>query len=341
MATVRLHCCWLLSGGCCCCCTGTWHGKRVACKIMQLPASGPFGSQEERAPAALMAQNQANSPPHMAIMEAVLSSTVSHPNVSRHSIAQHPSSCCAQSCCILLHSWAASAFLSWTSSFSSMCLVLLQVVQVYTYMVNPLGVADHGDNDGHHAAEAPLPLPSAAADAGSPQAPWARQPHSKITGWELKLVMEYCNAVRGDFLIGGQLPWWCAPGIETRIAAETTAWPVVPFESTAGDWCAVTRTVCTLLWRVLQGTLREALDRRVLHGEGVKYLPREDMLLCHDIAAALMHLHSQGGSKEALGAGTLDHVWLRVATCGLVCSFCWSEVPSHPPQQLCAGLVLL
>jgi hypothetical protein len=76
--------CWLLSGDCFCCCAGTWHGKRVACKIMQLPASGPFASQGERAPAALMAQNQANSPPHMAIMEVVLSSTVSHPNVSRH-----------------------------------------------------------------------------------------------------------------------------------------------------------------------------------------------------------------------------------------------------------------
>jgi hypothetical protein len=52
---------------------------------MQLPASCPFASgQEDPQPAALMAQNQANSPPHMAIMEAVLSSTVSHPNVSVH-----------------------------------------------------------------------------------------------------------------------------------------------------------------------------------------------------------------------------------------------------------------
>lgn len=45
----------------------------------------------------------------------------------------------------------------------------------------------------------------------------------------------------------------------------------------------------------MQGTLREALDRRILHGEGVKYLPRESILsLCHDVAAALLHLHSQG-----------------------------------------------
>lgn len=63
------------------CVPGTWHGKRVACKIMQLPATGFFSSSEPGAPGALMAQNQANSPPHMAIMEAVLSSTVSHPNV--------------------------------------------------------------------------------------------------------------------------------------------------------------------------------------------------------------------------------------------------------------------
>jgi hypothetical protein len=72
------------------CPAGTWHGKRVACKIMQLPATGPFSSCTDEAPAALMAQNQANSPPHMAIMEAVLSSTVSHPNVSAVSSDQHP-----------------------------------------------------------------------------------------------------------------------------------------------------------------------------------------------------------------------------------------------------------
>jgi hypothetical protein len=77
----------------------------------------------------------------------------------------------------------------------------LQVVQVYTYMVNPLAVGDHGDNDGHDAAGPSLPLPgaAAAAAAGSPEAAGdgARQQYSKITGWELKLVMEYCNAVRG------------------------------------------------------------------------------------------------------------------------------------------------
>jgi hypothetical protein len=45
----------------------------------------------------------------------------------------------------------------------------------------------------------------------------------------------------------------------------------------------------------VQGTLREALDRRTLHGPGIKYLPRESIVcLCHDIAAALLHLHSQG-----------------------------------------------
>lgn len=134
------------------CCAGTWHGKRVACKIMQLPASGPFANQDDRAPAALMAQNQANSPPHMAIMEAVLSSTVSHPNV----------------------------------------------VQVYTYMLNPLGVGGNGDSDGHHAVGPPGHLPGAvAAVVGSPdgKVPGVKPPYSKITGWELKLVMEYCNAV--------------------------------------------------------------------------------------------------------------------------------------------------
>lgn len=61
---------------------GLWHQKTVAIKIMSLPASGPFPGPEECEPAALMAQNKANSAPMMAIMEATLSSTVSHPNVS-------------------------------------------------------------------------------------------------------------------------------------------------------------------------------------------------------------------------------------------------------------------
>lgn len=74
---------------------------------------------------------------------------------------------------------------------------VLQVVQVYTYMVNPLGVGN-GNGDGgpqqHKSAAGGPAAPTAgpaAADAGKTQ----QQTFSKITGWELRIVMEYCNSV--------------------------------------------------------------------------------------------------------------------------------------------------
>lgn len=70
---------------------GSWRGKRVAVKVMHLQGNtlldatrhsqdfeGVGSSQKER----LQRQRAQNSPPHMAVMEAVVSSTMSHPNVS-------------------------------------------------------------------------------------------------------------------------------------------------------------------------------------------------------------------------------------------------------------------
>jgi serine/threonine protein kinase len=85
-----------------------WRGKRVAVKVMQLPAAALLNPGEQLTsehnaqstqqgqdvqqqqldePAQerrrrLQRQKQQNSPPHMAIMEAVVSSTMCHPNVS-------------------------------------------------------------------------------------------------------------------------------------------------------------------------------------------------------------------------------------------------------------------
>jgi hypothetical protein len=132
-----------------------WRGKRVAVKVMQLPANAllePQHKELKQSPNQQLdadelqrrrraRQVQQNSPPHMAIMEAVVSSTMSHPNV----------------------------------------------VQVYTYMLNPLTA---GAVSGPGAAGDAARL----ADAGSPGP-------SEIAGWELKLVMEYCDQV------GKQ---WCA-----------------------------------------------------------------------------------------------------------------------------------
>jgi len=126
-----------------------WRGKRVAVKVMQLPANAllePQHKELKQSPNQQLdadelqrrrraRQVQQNSPPHMAIMEAVVSSTMSHPNV----------------------------------------------VQVYTYMLNPLTAG---------AASGPGAAGDAArlADAGTPGT-------SEIAGWELKLVMEYCDQV--------------------------------------------------------------------------------------------------------------------------------------------------
>jgi hypothetical protein len=69
---------------------GSWRGKRVAIKVMHLQSNALMDAdhavvaskdltpeQQER----LQQQRMQNSPPHMAIMEAVVSSTMSHPNV--------------------------------------------------------------------------------------------------------------------------------------------------------------------------------------------------------------------------------------------------------------------
>lgn len=76
--------------------------------------------------------------------------------------------------------------------------IVQQVVQVYTYMVNPLGV---GGQDGGPAAApgvAPAVQQPPQQDPAQAAAP-GRQPSSssvsRVTGWELRLVMEYCNAV--------------------------------------------------------------------------------------------------------------------------------------------------
>lgn len=98
---------------------------------------------------------------------------------------------------------------------------------------------------------------------------------------------------------------------------------------------ALCYAVC-VTWSVaaacLQGTLREALDRRTLHAPGAKYLSRETILsLTHDIAAALLHLHSQGGwvcteaGREGMslqvGAQPANHCNPVVPTlaCALLC----------------------
>jgi hypothetical protein len=66
----------------------------------------------------------------------------------------------------------------------------------------------------------------------------------------------------------------------------------------------------------MQGTLREALDgKRLLRNSSNGYLPPTIMLsLAHDIAAALLHLHSEGESWWHSACSCMLHMlygWLK------------------------------
>eukprot|EP00775_Hariotina_reticulata_P008079 gene8079-8273_t len=179
-----------------------WRGKRVAVKVMQLPADALLEPQQDAAeqvqggadqlskPPGIRSRRRSRgqqNPPHMAIMEAVVSSTMSHPNV----------------------------------------------VQVYTYMLNPLTAT------GEAAADAS----QGSVDAQVVSA----APHRNVSGWELKLVMEYCD----------------------------------------------------------QGTLRDALDSRRLSNSTCFLQPALVLSLAHDVAAAMLHLHSEGIVHGDLKAGNV------------------------------------
>ena len=131
---------------------GSWRGKQVAVKVMHLNSNALLPSealpglnpeeQERR-----QRQRQQNSPPHMAIMEAVVSSTMSHP----------------------------------------------KVVQVYTYMLSLLMVQP-GVQHGH----APAAVGGVAAQQQlqqQQQADGGSEHHGGVFGWQLRLVMEYCEKV--------------------------------------------------------------------------------------------------------------------------------------------------
>lgn len=149
---------------------GSWRGKQVAVKVMHLPA---HAFNNETNPQQLLAQaqcqtqagrqqhmRQQNSRPHMAMMEAVLSTSLHHPNV----------------------------------------------VQVYTYMLNPLMASNKSSNHSSAAVSRQASLSAAAAlvqqqqeggEAAEGTAARISNPErqDQITGWSLQLVMEYCDQV--------------------------------------------------------------------------------------------------------------------------------------------------
>lgn len=132
---------------------GTWQGKTVAVKIMQLPASTgllPGSTLATRCRAA-------NSPPNMAIMEAVLSSAMSHPNV------------------IQVYTYMLRPMLVGEGTQSGW---------------GP-DAADDAAARGPELVGMHSPVgdaPADAADAGDPNGP-----NEKVLGWELRLVMEFAS----------------------------------------------------------------------------------------------------------------------------------------------------
>lgn len=278
----------------------TWRGKRVAVKIMQLPANallGPVndkqraseqqqekGSQQdavqERQRQRLARQKQQNSPPHMAIMEAVLSSTMSHPNV----------------------------------------------VQVYTYVLNPLTTSS---------------VPLEGKDGSMAASSTGVKGADNIAGWELKIIMEFCNEVGIGCCLWCQCTMVCihqlwrlaiihtqqscmalspsypsihnlslrnmsASGLKewTLIADKTSGQGQVRCKEALAIHVPLT-TVHYLSLCAVQGSLRDALDCGSLCKPGSYLAPSAVLSLAHDVAAALLHLHSEGIVHGDLKAGNV------------------------------------
>lgn len=223
---------------------GSWRGKRVAVKVMHLQNNTLLGSsdqsgchsqdeangqQEQQGPEQqeqlqrLQRQRQQNSPPHMAVMEAVVSSAMSHPNVSLsrvgtampaaaaarllgsvfpacglcHSPQHSGVLCSAMSGCAQpqLRAASLSCLQPGTACCLSYCSVAAQVVQVYTYMLTPLMV-----QAGHTTAGGELQQTAATPVAG----PGKNGHSSGLFGYSLKLVMEWCEKVCRQHATGPQ-----------------------------------------------------------------------------------------------------------------------------------------
>jgi hypothetical protein len=135
----------------------TWRGRVVAVKVLHLPAHGVLTAGQSQPPAGRFGEAAGSlslqSHERMAVMEAVVSTTMSHPNI----------------------------------------------VQVYTYELQPLIMkgpvsvnvsAAAGGEEGQPLQAQVAALQEAAQEEGD----------GELCGWELRLLMEYCEEVRGGEL---------------------------------------------------------------------------------------------------------------------------------------------
>jgi serine/threonine protein kinase len=88
-----------------------------------------------------------------------------------------------------------------------------------------------------------------------------------------------------------------------------------------------------------QGTLREALDQRTLLPHG-GFLPLKIALsLAHDVAAALLHLHNQGGAVAVFGHASVAGAGWSAALLRLKVPHTLTAVTHYPPALPRAGIV--
>jgi serine/threonine protein kinase len=161
-----------------------WRGRCVALKVVQLPAVAGGESVNDELSSALQTRER------MAVMEAVVSVTMSHPNVVQVGLVCTSGPECRRvnGCrrlrfvflqqlhmplCVCV---CVSMVLCVPSSCAALSLWLLLLMQVYTFALQPLfqGGATVTQQDA-------VSTPSSSS----------QQP----AGWELQLIMEYCEEV--------------------------------------------------------------------------------------------------------------------------------------------------
>ncbi|KAI8470186.1 MAG: hypothetical protein J3K34DRAFT_521543 [Monoraphidium minutum] len=214
-----------------------WRGKKVAVKVMHLPANALIDMQPDGTTGGgggggggRARRRSKRGTPHMAIMEAVLSSAMSHPNVVQVRGAG------AGGGVIWKFGRGSTPHMAIMEAVLSSAMSHPNVVQVYTYYLLPALVGGGGPHSeelvGVPMAGEALPGFGGGGGGGGSGAGGGVD----IAGWTLKLVMEYCN----------------------------------------------------------EGSLRDALDCGLLFTPGSFLPPPSVLALAHDVASAMLHLHSEG-----------------------------------------------
>jgi hypothetical protein len=262
---------------------GYWRGKQVAIKIMHLPAHalGPGShSHTLKLPAQHRQQTQQqqqqqqrehigqhSSRPHMAMMEAVLSTGLHHPNV------------------VQVYTYILSPLMSAGASQGS----------VGSSMALPVnGWLRQQQQEQQQGMDA-----GSGGDRAAAEDLDGSESVGQVTGRQLQLVMEYCDQVCWCWalflLVYSPAVYFPADAAAPQCTCSSSGMlceqlcPVRSCYTRMHKPCG-NAVVC------VQGTLRGALDRQALPRQsgGSKVAPSVVLALSHDIAAAMLHLHKEG-----------------------------------------------